>query len=127
LDVGSGTDESGTFSRRAVSTEENASGQAPARKAQRRAEAEARQRSYARRKPLAERLARIEAELEALGAERATVESALATQEIYAGEQREALREALARQADLTWRLARLEAEWLEVSEALERLAAGGA
>ena len=37
---------------------------------------------------------------------------------------KEALKEKLARQGDVAWRLARLEAEWLEVSEALEQLAA---
>ena len=35
---------------------------------------------------------------------------------------RELLRERLSRQSDVTWQLARLETEWLEVSEALEKL-----
>ncbi len=95
------------------------------RKAQRRAEAEARQESYARRRPLADRLARLEEEMSALDAERRTLEDWLASSAAYADDQRDALRERLARQGDVTWRLARLEAEWLEVSETLERLGAG--
>jgi len=95
------------------------------RKAQRRAEAEARQESYARRKPLADRLARLEEEMSALDAERRAIEDWLASAAAYADDRRDALRERLARQGDVTWRLARLEAEWLEVSETLERLDAG--
>ncbi|HYR01072.1 MAG TPA: ATP-binding cassette domain-containing protein [Casimicrobiaceae bacterium] len=94
------------------------------RKAQRRAEAEARQESYARRKPLADRLARLEEEMAGLDAERRALEAWLASPEAYADAQRDELRERLARQGDVTWRLARLEAEWLEVSEALEKIGA---
>ena len=35
---------------------------------------------------------------------------------------RDALKEKLARQGELTWQLARLETEWLDVSDALEKL-----
>jgi ATP-binding cassette subfamily F protein 3 len=94
------------------------------RKAQKRAEALARQRSYAQRKPLVERLARIEQEMDDLGAERQVLETRLAAAETYDEANRDALKQALERQGDVTWKLARLEAEWLEVSEALERLAA---
>jgi ATP-binding cassette, subfamily F, member 3 len=92
------------------------------RKAQKRAEAQARQQSYARRKPLADRLARLEQEIAPLDAERRELETWLASPDAYADDQREVLRERLARQGDVTWQLARLEAEWLELSEALERL-----
>ena len=92
------------------------------RKAQKRAEAVARQESYARRKPLSDRLARLEHEIAPLDAERKELEGWLASPEAYADDQRDMLRERLARQGDVTWRLARLEAEWLEVSEALEKL-----
>jgi len=96
----------------------------PDRKAQRRAEALARQESYARRKPLADRLARLEEEMAALDAERRALEDWLASSAAYADDQRDLLREKLARQGDVTWRLARLETEWLEVSETLEKLGA---
>ena len=93
---------------------------APDRKAQKRAEAEARQKLYAQRKPLADRLARIEREMDVLGAERRALEDALASPDAYAEAGKEALKEKLARQGDISWQLARLEAEWLEVSAALE-------
>jgi hypothetical protein len=32
------------------------------------------------------------------------------------------LKERIAQQGDLAWRLARLEAEWLEISDALDKL-----
>ena len=40
----------------------------------------------------------------------------------YTDDERDALKEKLARQGELTWQLARLEAEWLDVSDALEKL-----
>jgi ATP-binding cassette subfamily F protein 3 len=95
------------------------------RKAQRRAEALARQRSYALRKPLTDRLATIERDIDALTAEKHEVEASLAAPETYAEANRAALQQTLARQGDLTWRLARLEAEWLEVTDALEKAGSG--
>ena len=92
------------------------------RKAQKRAEAEQRQRDYTKRKPLADRLATLEREMAALGAEKTAVEAWLASPEAYVDAAKEILREKLARQADLVWQLARLEAGWLEVSEALDGL-----
>ena len=94
------------------------------RKAQKRAEAKARQESYAQRKPLAEKLAKLEVEIDALAAQKQALEAALASPDAYADANRDALRETLTRQGDVTWRLARLEAEWLQTSEALEGLAA---
>ncbi len=92
------------------------------RKAQRRAEAEARQKLYARKKPLAERLAQIERELDALTLEKRTLEHTLASPDAYTDANRDALKEMLARQGDITWQLARLEAEWLDVSATLEQV-----
>jgi ATP-binding cassette subfamily F protein 3 len=90
------------------------------RKARRRAEAEARQRSYAQRRPLIDRQSALETEIAALDAERRALEDWLASPEAGEPGRRDKLREKAARQGDLAWRLARLEAEWLEVSEALE-------
>jgi ATP-binding cassette subfamily F protein 3 len=97
---------------------------APDRKAQKRAEAESRQRAYALRKPYATKLAKIERALEALGAERTAIEAWLASPEAYVEASKDELRAKLARQVDLGWELARLETEWLELSEALEKLGA---
>jgi ATP-binding cassette, subfamily F, member 3 len=102
-------------------TDESAGPPAASRKAQRRAEALERQRDYAKRKPFAERLAKLEREIAALDAERKAVEAWLASPDAYVDERRDELKERLAQQADVRWRLARLEAEWLEVAEILER------
>jgi ATP-binding cassette subfamily F protein 3 len=91
------------------------------RRAQRRAEAEERQRDYAKRKPYADRLAKLEQEIAALDAERRAVEDWLASPDAYADARKDELKERLARQGDLRWQLARLEAEWLEVAEILEK------
>jgi ATP-binding cassette subfamily F protein 3 len=102
----------------------DASGETPIaanRKAQKRAEALERQRDYAKRKPFADRLAKLEREIAALDAERKAVEEWLASPEAYADARKDELKQRLARQADLRWQLARLEAEWLEIAELLEK------
>ena len=80
---------------------------------------------YWKRKPLADRLRRVEAALAELGAEKQALEEWLLLPDAYADDHREALKTRIARQGDLTWQLARLETEWLELSEALEGLGAG--
>jgi ATP-binding cassette subfamily F protein 3 len=94
------------------------------RKAQKRAEAEARQKSYAQRKPLTDKLAKVEREMAELHSAHKTVEEWLASPAAYAETEKEALKERIAQQGDLAWRLARLEAQWLEISEALEKFGA---
>jgi len=78
------------------------------RKAQRRAEAQERQRDYAKRKPYADRLAKREQGLAALDAERRAVEDWLASPDAYADARKDELKERLARQGDLRWQLAAL-------------------
>ena len=95
---------------------------APDRKAQKRAEAESRQRAYAQRKPLASRLAKLERELEDLGTEKTALEAWLASSDAYTDANKDELKTTIARQGDLAWRFARLEAEWLELTDAIERL-----
>ncbi|MEP7181127.1 MAG: ATP-binding cassette domain-containing protein [Betaproteobacteria bacterium] len=97
-------------------------GPAPDRKAQKRAEAQARQRSYAQKKPLADRLAAVESRMDALSTEKRALDEALASPDAYADANRDTLNEKLARAGDLTWHLARLETEWLEISAAIEDL-----
>ena len=91
------------------------------RRAQKRAEAEARAQRSSVRKPLVTRQAALEREMETLNAERNALDAWLATTEAYAESARETLKSNLARQGELTWQLARLEAEWLELAEALEK------
>ena len=90
------------------------------RKAQKRSEAEARQKRYAERKPLADRLAKLETEIEALTQQKREADAWLASADAYAEANRERLKETVAQQGELTWKLARLEAEWIEVAEELE-------
>jgi len=94
------------------------------RKAQRRAEAQARQRQSDARKPHVTRQAALEREMEAVAAERSALDAWLAAPEAYVEDRRDELKTAIARQGELTWTLARLESEWLEIAETLERLAA---
>jgi ATP-binding cassette subfamily F protein 3 len=93
------------------------------RKARKRAEAEARQKSYTQKKPLADKLAKVERAMAELDAERKSIEAWLSSPEAYDEARKEALKSRVARQGDLVWQLARLETEWLEVTEALEKLA----
>ena len=92
------------------------------RRTQRRVEAKARQKLYAQKRPLADRLARIEREMDALAQEKHALEDSLASPDAYADANRDVLKDMLARRGDVTWQLARLEAEWLDVGAALERI-----
>src|SRR5690349_2387581 len=94
----------------------------PDRKAQRRAEAQARQRRSELSRPLQQELAELEAEIEMLASEKRELESWLATEDAYAEGGKESLVAALERQGDLTWQLARAEAAWLEVQSRLEAI-----
>ena len=93
------------------------------RKAQKRAEAQARQKQFDARKPFVVKQAALEREMETLAAQKAALDTWLASAEAYADDARDTLKSALARQGEITWALARLEAEWLELEEALERQA----
>ena len=92
------------------------------RKARRRAEAAERQRLSELRKPLQQKLAVLEAEMQALEDEKQEVEAWLATEDAYAETSKENLIAALERQGDLTWRLARAESSWLELQSQLEEI-----
>jgi ATP-binding cassette subfamily F protein 3 len=110
--------------RRGYAADESTGAGKPAadRRVQKRGEAEMRQRRAAERKPLVSRQAAIEKDLERLTAERNALDDWLATSDAYADAAKERLVTSIARQGELTWMLARLEAQWLEVSEDLERL-----
>ncbi|GLS04419.1 ABC transporter ATP-binding protein [Chitiniphilus shinanonensis] len=100
------------------------SGEALDRKAQKRAEAEARQRLAAQRKPLEQQLAKVEKEMNPLSAEHATLSAALAEEGIYAPEHKQRLQDTLRREAEVKTRLGELEERWLILHEELEALAA---
>jgi ATP-binding cassette subfamily F protein 3 len=92
---------------------------ASVRRAQKREEAQARQKRADARKPLLARQAAIEQDLARLGDEKRALDAWLATSDAYVDDAKERLVASLARQGELTWVLARLEAEWLEVEKAL--------
>ncbi|HEX6794547.1 MAG TPA: ATP-binding cassette domain-containing protein [Casimicrobiaceae bacterium] len=107
---------------RRAARREGASTAKPAadRRAQKREEAQARQKRADVRKPLLARQAALDADLERLGAEKQALEAWLASPEAYSDDAKERLVASIERQGELTWTLARLEAEWLEVAEALD-------
>ncbi|ACC70537.1 ATP-binding cassette domain-containing protein [Paraburkholderia phymatum] len=92
------------------------------RKEQRRLEAETRQKLSHLKKPLQTRIAKIDKEMDALNAEKATLDAFVADPASYAAEQKTKLTEAIRRQADVNARLETLEAEWLEAHEELEQI-----
>ena len=99
------------------------------RREERRADAERRQRESRARKPFEERLAAIDAQLEALGREAAQTEAWLAGTEAYDAFHRERLQAALKRRGETAGRIALLEDEWLgeqaRMEEELARLRGG--
>ncbi len=92
------------------------------RKAQKREEAQARQRLADARRPLVTKQTAIERDMKALTVEKDSLDTWLASPAAYADEEREALKAKVARQGELAWELAKLETKWLEVAEALERV-----
>jgi ATP-binding cassette subfamily F protein 3 len=87
------------------------------RKQRKRDEAERRNRLT----PLRNALAKCDRELERLAKERAAIESQLAAPDIYSVENKARLNELLVAQGRLTSELDKVEAEWLRVTEQLEK------
>ena len=106
----------------AARREKATDGSAPDRRAQKRSEAAERQRLAELRKPLQHELADVEAELQALEAEKRELETLLASADAYAESNKESLITMLERQGDLSWQLARAEAQWLELQDKLEQI-----
>jgi ATP-binding cassette subfamily F protein 3 len=92
------------------------------RKEQRRQEAETRQKLSHLKKPLQTRITKIEREMDALNAEKATLDAFVADPASYSAELKTKLTDALRRQADLAARLETLEAQWLDAHEELEQI-----
>jgi len=92
------------------------------RRDQKRAEAAARQQTAQRKKPLMNRIGRLEREMADLTAEKGRIESQLATESFYNGADREEVAAALRDQARVSVRLETVEAEWLALQAELEQL-----
>ena len=95
------------------------------RKAQKRLEAEERNRRFARRKDLEARLKAAEKEVEKLSGSRKALENRLAAPDLYGEDRKEDLKRCLREQADVTSKLHKAEEQWLMISAELEALAAG--
>jgi len=109
--------------RRALQDGPAASGETVDRKLQKRQEAENRQRLSALRKPLEQRIAKIEKELHPLQEEHARLTLLLSEEGIYLPERKDDLQQALRRESEVKARIEELEMDWLEISEELEQLA----
>jgi ATP-binding cassette subfamily F protein 3 len=98
---------------------------APAdRKEQKRVGAEERQRLAALRKPIENRIKRVEEQMAKLNAKKADVDARLLEPGIYDADKKDALKALVADQAFVTRDLGQLENEWMELQEQLEGLAA---
>jgi ATP-binding cassette, subfamily F, member 3 len=94
------------------------------RREQKRKEAGARQRQSEARKPVEARLKRIDETLAKLAAKKTAIDAQLADPAVYGEAQKEALKALILDQAYVARELAQLEAEWLELQQKLEQLAA---
>jgi ATP-binding cassette subfamily F protein 3 len=94
------------------------------RKEQKRLEAEQRQRLSTQRKPLENRLKKVEAAMAQRSEQKAAIDAALADPAIYEAENKPKLKTLLADQVECSKELEQLEGEWLELQEQLEALAA---
>jgi len=94
------------------------------RKEQKRLEAEERQRLAALRKPLENRVKRLEEQMAKLNAKKAEIDAQLLEPSIYDAGNKDKLKTLVADQAFASRDLEQLESEWLELQEQLEGLAA---
>lgn len=92
------------------------------RKEQKRQEAEARQRLSQLRKPLQNKLNKLEKELDQLSAAKAELDGFMASADAYGDANRQRLADAVRRQGEVATRLAEVEEAWLEAQAELEAL-----
>ena len=97
------------------------------RKEQKRLGAEERQRLAALRKPIENRIKRLDEQMAKLNAKKADIDAALLEPEIYEAGNKERLKTLVADQAFAVRDLEALEMEWLELQEQLEGLASQAA
>ena len=95
----------------------------PKSREQRRHDAATRDATAQQRKPIEQRIRRIETKLAEAEAGKRTIDAALASPDLYDDTQREALKQALVDQAYRVREIEQLEAEWLEQQALLERAA----
>ena len=93
------------------------------RKDQKRQQAASRQSAANARKPLEQKLAKLETEMKALTTERENIVQWLATEDAYLDENKPRLQEMLKRQGEVVTLLADVEWKWFEVQQKLEESA----
>ncbi|MDR5831027.1 ATP-binding cassette domain-containing protein [Caballeronia sp. LP006] len=106
----------------ASSTNADTQDSAQNRKEQRRLEAQERQKLAHLKKPLQSRIAKIEKEMDALNAEKATLDTFVADPASYEAAMKTKLTDTIRRQGEVGARLEALEMEWLEAHEELEQI-----
>jgi len=92
-------------------------------KEQKRQAAEDRQRLSAQRKPLEQKLKKVDEQMAKRSAQKSQIETQLAEPDIYDAADKPRLIKLLAEQTDVTRELGELESEWLSLHEQLEALA----
>ncbi|PQZ68042.1 ABC transporter [Achromobacter sp. MYb9] len=109
---------------RAEAARENAEGSEPVvdRKAQRRADAEQRQRLSALRKPLESRLAKVESEMEKLRTKLHALDAVIADPDLYSDARRVERQKVMAEHGEHGKRIDELEEQWLEIQGSLEEI-----
>ncbi|WP_144633442.1 ABC-F family ATP-binding cassette domain-containing protein [Bordetella genomosp. 13] len=90
------------------------------RKAQKRLEAEQRQRLSALRKPLEARLAKVETEMEKARLRMQTLDALIADPDFYSDARRAERQQVMAEHGELGKKVDELEEQWLEIQESLE-------
>jgi ATP-binding cassette, subfamily F, member 3 len=93
---------------------------AQSRRDERRREAQERQRLSQLRKPLEKAIQQLEARMVELQREKATLETALADQNLYTEQRKEELKSLLVRQSNVGTNLALVEEQWLEAHAKLD-------
>ena len=96
------------------------------RKAERRAEAEARQALAEKRKPVLKRIEKLEAEMAKLNDEKKRVEAQLAAPDFFTGADQKLVSETLRAQSRVATKIEAAEAQWLALQEELEAIDAEG-
>lgn len=89
---------------------------------QKKQEAEERQKLAARKKPIEQKIKKLEEQIAKRNAQKASVDEKLADPLIYDAANKKELKQLLADQTFYTKEVAQLEAEWLEQQEALEQV-----
>ncbi|MBF8179417.1 ATP-binding cassette domain-containing protein [Herminiimonas contaminans] len=89
---------------------------------QKKLEAEERQKLAARRKPIEQKIKKLEEQIAKRNAQKASVDEKLADPLIYDAANKKELKQLLADQTFYTKEVTQLEAEWLEQQEALEQI-----